>query len=290
MDLITVGDIFIDLIMTGIPQMPEMGGKALASEFCREIGGGAFITAHGLARLGFQAGMLVCVGEKDSQWLLDRAAHLGVEVSFVQKHPSEQTGVTVSISTKEDRAFFSFRGANNGCSLEEFPPSRFVHVTTTMDRIPKPEGTFVSLDVGWDPEWFGRPEIWDLLRNIDLFFPNEKEGEELTGQKEPEKMLLVFQEKGLSRVALKLGTEGAALLWDGKYYNAKPPKVKTKDTTGAGDSFDAGFLAALLQGAGPQECLESAVFCGAMAARHLGGVTGFPSQEEWNQRKEKSNQ
>ena len=102
----------------------------------------------------------------------------------------------------------------------------------------------------------------------------------MTGETEPQQMLEVFERAGLKRVALKLGAEGAALLWDGEITFQKPGPVDPVDTTGAGDCFDAGFLYAWLQGMAPKLCLRAGTACGEMSARALGGIAGFPTRDE----------
>jgi sugar/nucleoside kinase (ribokinase family) len=70
---------------------------------------------------------------------------------------------------------------------------------------------------------------------VDVFFPNEREGAAVTHETEPRRMLDAFQRMGLRRVALKLGKNGAALLWDGNVSMQKPGNIVSVDTTGAGD-------------------------------------------------------
>jgi sugar/nucleoside kinase (ribokinase family) len=85
---------------------------------------------------------------------------------------------------------------------------------------------------------------------------------------------------GLRRVALKLGKNGAALLWDGNVSIQKPRTIVSVDTTGAGDCFDAGFLYAWLGGMDPALCLKAGAACGEMSTRAMGGIAGFPSKKE----------
>jgi sugar/nucleoside kinase (ribokinase family) len=80
-------------------------------------------------------------------------------------------------------------------------------------------------------------------------------------------------------VALKLGARGAALLWDGEILFEPPLPVTARDTTGAGDCFDAGFLHAWLKGEPPRQCLRVANVCGALSTEAYGGIEGFPTPE-----------
>src|SRR5262249_17994755 len=104
----------------------------------------------------------------------------------------------------------------------------------------------------------------------------------LTGEPDPERALEVCAERGLERIAIKCGLRGARLLWQGKRYHAPACAVEPADTTGAGDCFDAGVLAALRSGWDPQDCLRAAVFCGSHSTRARGGIAGFPAREEFD--------
>jgi sugar/nucleoside kinase (ribokinase family) len=82
---------------------------------------------------------------------------------------------------------------------------------------------------------------------------------------------------------LKLGARGAALLWDGRILYEPPLPVTPRDTTGAGDCFDAGFLHAYLRCEPPQKCLRVANICGALSTEAYGGIEGFPTPERLHQ-------
>jgi len=81
-------------------------------------------------------------------------------------------------------------------------------------------------------------------------------------------------------VGLKLGGKGAALLWRRRQFLTDPVPVETVDTTGAGDSFNAGFIFAWLRGYSARRCLRIANICGALSTRALGGIAAFPSLPE----------
>jgi len=89
--------------------------------------------------------------------------------------------------------------------------------------------------------------------------------------------------RGVRAVALKLGARGARLLWHDREWAVPPYPVAPIDTTGAGDSFDAGFIYEWLRGGSPEQCLQTAAICGALSTRGMGGLEGFPAVEELNE-------
>ena len=141
-DVVVVGDLFIDEILSDFYTFPKLGEEAYARRFMREIGGGAAITACGLGRLGLKVAVLGVVGSEDALWLIKRLVAGKVDPEALQLDPNEPTGVTVSASTREDRAFFSYYGANKGLqNLLEEPSARklmiearHVHFACALDR------------------------------------------------------------------------------------------------------------------------------------------------------------
>ena len=296
LDVLVVGDLFIELVMSGFPAWPRPGEETFAEHFCREVGGGAAITASGLAKLGARVGIFGSVGEEDGQWVLDKLTALRIATSTICLDDKEPTARTVSVSGPSDRAYLTYMGANRRLSellgkevsARELSLARHIHLACAPDPATvvdlfhalAEQGRSLSADIGWHPEWLSDPRCRKALRTVDIFFPNEREASHMTGKNDPEKMLETLSDEGFRKVALKLGAEGAALLWDGKIMFQKARPVESVDTTGAGDCFDAGFLDAWLRGEAPQNCLRAGTVCGALSTRALGGISGFPSRAE----------
>lgn len=295
-DVVTVGDVFLDLVMTGFRNWPQPGEEAFAKELRREIGGGAAITACGLSRLDQRVALLAMIG-KDSGWLTERLTEFKVSPDLLLVNHQDSGGLTMSISTAQDRALFTYTGANrelqpvlltNPAIRQELTRARHVHLAlpanpgllSTLSKPLREAGITLSLDVGWQPDWLNNRRNLQALRELDLFMPNQREAELMTKQSEPEGMLRAFAKAGLRGVALKLGERGSMLLWEDKVYSCPPMAVKSRDTTGAGDCFDAGFLHAWLAGASPMERLQLGNVCGALSTQQLGGVDGLPTSRQ----------
>ena len=76
------------------------------------------------------------------------------------------------------------------------------------------------------------------------------------------------------------GQKGSIAVKDGRLYQAAPYTVEAVDTTGAGDSFNAGFVYGFLRGKSMEECLKCGNGCGALSVTVLGG-TDFRQRRSW---------
>ncbi len=293
--VLVVGEFFVDEIFSDFPSLPRMGEESFARQFQREIGGGAAITACALAKLGLRVSVLGVVG-KDGTWLTNRLSSFGVDCEGLERHPAEPTGLTASVSTREDRAFFTYYGANQRLPQMLAKPEtlRSIRSADHVHFACAPDAEFnmnlfparghrkfrVSIDVQSHTTWLERPQSLQILRRCDIFFPNERESEHISGTSGVSNILDALRQKGLRGVGLKLGAQGAALLWKNREFMSPTMPVETVDTTGAGDCFNAGFIYAWLRGEKPQMCLEVANICGALSTRELGGIAGFPTLQE----------
>lgn len=302
-DVIVAGEVYIDLVLSGFDAWPQLGQESFAKQFHREVGGGTAITARGLASLGLRTAVLAAVGCEDGRWVLDRLSSYGVNTSRVSYEASEPTGFSVVATIAADRAFLSYAGANRlfadalraAVETSQFTEFRHLHLAYApsldeasglFDNI-RANGCTISLDTGWHPSWLDDPRAVDAIRRVDLYFPNEMEARRLTRKSEPDEILEEFDRMGIRQAALKLGPNGSALLSNGTVIFADVPAVNPIDTTGAGDCFDAGFLASWLSGEEPSECLSAGNICGALSTEHYGGLSGFPTRQELRLRMER---
>jgi len=141
-------------------------------------------------------------------------------------------------------------------------------------------GLTTSLDPGFDPSERWEADLLETLSEVDLFFPNEVEIRAITridGVPDALRRLA----GGRTRTVAKLGAQGCATLADdGRLLSVPSYPVEAVDTTGAGDSFDAGFLHAWLARRPLEECLRWGAACGSLSTRGLGGTARQPGVEE----------
>jgi len=294
-DVALFGDSFVDHVFTGFPRWPQPGEEAFAQDYFREAGGGAVNTACGLARLGRKSALISIAGRLDSDWLIHRIQDFGVDTSEVRLGDLP-TGLTVAVSAPAERAFFTYRGVNLELDIllrdpsvwEQLAQAQHVHFAFAPEREPataafeklRAAGCSVTLDTGWHEDWLRDPSNLELIRRTDVFFPNEREAEAITGTKDPAEMLDFFAQRGARCVAIKLGKMGAVMYQSGVSYECSGFGVNVLDTTGAGDAFNTGFIHALLDRQSPQRCLEIACLAGALSTRAAGALQALPTREE----------
>jgi sugar/nucleoside kinase (ribokinase family) len=256
------------------------------------VGGGAFITAAGLARLGMRTATRAYVGRDPlGDFQLGALDRENVDSSQVTRHPTLGTALTVAFSTSGDRGFLTY----NGCAAETghllgvraLRPLRQAH-HVHFAGMPKPFGerlvlleqlaaahVTTSLDIGWNPERYGDASFRDVLRRVTIFLPSWRDAQWLTERATPEDAVLALGNL-VPIPVIKLGAGGALGLDDGRPVRVKPPAVTPVDTTGAGDAFNAGFLWAYLRGEPIARCLMAGNICGALSTLGAGGVATFP--------------
>lgn len=294
--VLVVGDACTDLVLRG-DVVPRFGqAEQLLESADLVLGGSAAIVACGLARLGVPTALAAMVGDDAlGDVVRDRLVAAGVDVRWLVTHPEVPTGVTVVLSAG-DRALLTYTGTiatttPSVVDLDLVARVRHVHsasyflMPSLAPGLPavfthaRRHGATTSLDTNWDPaeRWQVAPE---LLASTDVVLPNEAELRAIFGRKDVEAAAAVALAGG-SGVALKAGPSGGCW-WgaDGSRAAVTPPTVEVVDSTGAGDSFDAGFVSAWVEGLPPGECLERAVVCGSLSTRGSGGTAAQPTRDE----------
>jgi sugar/nucleoside kinase (ribokinase family) len=296
-DVAVVGEIFADHVFSDLERWPQPGEEYFTDNYVREAGGGAAITACALGRLGRSVAIFAVMGEGDL-WLKERLRGFAVDLDWLRL-VNTGTAVSVSISTREDRSFLTWPGANRALPEYLREPetrtrlalSRHVHFAMPIRREVALElfprlraaGCTLSIDIGHHVDWLRDARNWLTCAEVDFFMPNEKEGQIMIGSDQPEQVLAGLAAKGISGTVLKLGRAGAVAWGQGRLQRAAALELEPVDTTGAGDAFDAGFIDALLDRAGLPEMLERACLCGSLSTRQAGALAALPGREELNQ-------
>ena len=201
----------------------------------------------------------------------------------------EPHAITAALSTADDRAFVTYNGVNaqleprlmkifsrrpNAEGWEHvhfcFYPHDCRYWADSVERL-RAKGITVSWDFGWNEPLSNDRGLIDLIDALDFVFINDAEARLYTGAATLAESIPRWRERKAITI-IKLGQEGAVWLRPDRELFVAAPKVKVVDTTGAGDSFNAGFLAAWLRGKSPEQCLAAGNKIGAASTLTAGGI------------------
>jgi sugar/nucleoside kinase (ribokinase family) len=301
LDLLVVGDVNPDIVVSDPDPRPVFGQVERSVESIGlTIGGSSSIMACAAARLGLRVALVGAVGDDAlGRWMLDAITARGVDVSACRVAPGAPTGATVILAGGADRAILTATGAIGELRADDVPDdllraARHVHVGSfllqpglaagapAMFRAARAAGATTSLDPNFDPSGAWDGGFVAALREADVLLPNGTEASALAREDDVERAAVSLAARDGGRtVAVKLGAGGAlGVASDGLVHRVAAPRVEVVDTVGAGDAFDAGFIAAWLDELPLEACLRMAVACGALSTRASGGVEGQPTRDE----------
>jgi sugar/nucleoside kinase (ribokinase family) len=132
----------------------------------------------------------------------------------------------------------------------------------------------ISLDTNDDPDDVWGGVLGDLLPLIDVLLPNERELLRMTDAVNVEEALAALSGK-VPLIVVKRGALGAIVQQGAKRQLVPPVRVTPVDTIGAGDSFNAGFLASYVRGLSPATCAAAGNVTGAISTLKSGGIEAF---------------
>jgi sugar/nucleoside kinase (ribokinase family) len=298
-DLLVVGDCNPDLVLRGGDVEPAFGqAERVVKDGELTIGGSGAIAACGAVRLGLRTALASIVGADPlGRFMLDAVGDRGVDVSGIVVRPDARTGISVVLVRGSDRAILTALGTISeltadlvdrqllrGARHAHFS-SYFLHhgLRPGLAELlweARRAGASTSIDPNWDPseEWDGG--LLDLLDETTILFVNAEEARRIAAVDDVEEAARVLSRDGRVLVVVKLGAEGAMAVDDRQVIRSSAVAVEEVDSVGAGDTFDAGFLAGHLAGRPPEESLRLANACGALSMRAAGGTAAQPTLAE----------
>lgn len=288
--VLVAGEINADLVFTGCNELPAFGREVLVEGFRQGPGSSSMICAMGMAKLG-DGVLFAGVAGQDSwgDYCVDALRGAGIDTHAVRRDATLRTGLTVALSAAHDRALVTYPGAITALRAEDIgddllSQAGHLHVSSyylqqglqsglgALLARARVCGVTTSLDPGFDPVQQWGSALRELLPLLDVFLPNALEACAISGAVTVQQALQAFA-NGVTRTVIKCGAEGAITLGDDGDVLAVPAiRVDTVDSTGAGDSFDAGFLHAWRRGLSLRESLRWGAACGGLSTRGVGGT------------------
>lgn len=295
--VLCTGNIVMDLLAHPVEEI-TWGGTRWVESIVQSLGGNGANTSAALAKLGVPVKLIGAVGRDEfGSAALKRLVECGVDISCVTRMGEAATATTVALVRQDGRrAFLHQPGVSrlfysNPVEWHAEACTRFhignpFAVTHLRRRAPellreaRDRGLRTSLDTAWDAmgEWM--TVLHPCLAHADILFTNEDEARMLTGSADASVIVQRFRDAGADTIVLKLGAKGCAVFTTEGDWAVPAYPVQAVDTTGAGDCFAGGYLAALQRGLSHPEAARIANATGALNVQSMGGTSGLRTWDE----------
>lgn len=291
----------IDLMVSPAEKTVFETGSYPAEEISMSFGGDALNEAVVLANLGKKAYLNAVLGaDFEGRTVANYCQENGVDISLCCVKKGLKTGINVVLVEPDgERSFLtnrngSLRKLTLGDVPETFPEdvgiycfaSIFVYSEikgkelAVIFKRAKAQGLITCADMTKRKNNESVSDIADALAYVDYLMPNEEEAFLVTGASTAEEAAQILRSTGTKHVIIKCGKRGCYIdSVDGKMWIPPEKEVKALDTTGAGDSFAAGFVYGISEGWDLRECAVFANQCGAKAVSYLGATTWCKESE-----------
>jgi sugar/nucleoside kinase (ribokinase family) len=300
-DVVCIGIIVADVLAKTVDNLPDKGKLARVDSIELFTGGCAVNSAIAMARLGINTALIGKAGNDGfGNFISESLKKENVDIQgLVTDNQCSTSASVVTVDSTGERSFLHSIGANGEFTAEDINldiinNSKIVFVAGTMLmpkfdgkqcagilRYAKESGCITALDTAWDSTGRWMEVLEPCMEHIDIFMPSLEEAIMLSGEKEPEKIADAFLSMGVKLAVIKLGKDGCYIKSD-KEQHLIPTytQYKAVDTTGAGDSFAAGFLTGYSKGWSLYQCGVLANAVGTHCVMSAGASTGIKSFEE----------
>jgi sugar/nucleoside kinase (ribokinase family) len=295
-DVIVIGSYSVDLIFSGLGELPQLGKDVVGKDF-KMTPGEAYISAVSMHRLGIKVGWAADFGNDDfSLFALKCTREEGLDESLFLFHDRSYRRISVAASYPNDRAFITYYDPD-----PQIPAaiSAIIKSNATLLFIPglysgELLGTGIKLirlkkmKLAMDGNSsFGEiisntkesTAILKAINSVDIFLPNAQEARRLTGENN---LTVAIRRLGelCPLVVIKDGANGSLACSNNEIMQVPAISVNPIDTTGAGDNFNAGFLYAWLDGQSIETCLKWGNIVGGLSTTAIGGTVRKITCEE----------
>jgi sugar/nucleoside kinase (ribokinase family) len=295
-DVIVVGSYSVDLIFTGLDELPQLGKDVVGKDFKMTVGE-AFISTVSMHRLGLNVGWAADFGNDDfSRFALKCAREEGLDESLFVIHDRSYRRVSVAASFPDDRAFITYYDPDpqipaaipaivkSNARLTFIPglyTGSFLGVGEKLIRLKKMQ--LVMDGNSSTGEIIGKTRKSNAIRNaiksVDIFLPNAQEARRITEEQDLEAAIRQLGQL-CPVIVIKDGSNCSLAYSKNELIHMPAISVDPIDTTGAGDNFNAGFLYAWLNSQSVETCLKWGNIVGGLSTTAMGGTTRKISCDE----------
>jgi ribokinase len=245
----------------------------------QSVGGSAANSALTLSQMGITPGIITRVGDDYGGNLIRRSLKdAGIDTERVISL-DKPTGMTfIAVDDQGERSIYVHMGANAHFKLQEedrvyIEDAKVLHLTGMYWEVVEEasqHAEMLSFNPGMLLSSLGFPKLENTIMRTDMLFLNQKEASLLTGM-EASAGAGYLVELGVPQVILTRGCAGAALYTPDEIITSPAAETRVTDTTGAGDTFAAAFLASHLQGKDGSDCLKEANLVASRQVEKWGG-------------------
>ncbi len=283
-EVVVLGDVNVDIVAR-LESYPPHGGDAQPLDTQLQLGGSSLNTAIMLKRLGIDVALIARVGcDVLGDFAVTEIARNGLSTEFIQRDETTTTGtVYVAITPDGERTLLGGAGANRNLAASAIPfelikVARWLHVTSysvlgaasleaTMQAVRARHASVssASLDIGHAPMRLAPDAVAQLARKMAVLMPSDD---------------VAIARESWQWILRKQGAHGCVVEdTDGRTEHVPPFSVNVVDSTGAGDAFNAGFIAGQMRGLSEPESALLANACGAAACTVRGAGGALPKRE-----------
>lgn len=318
LDILCVGESVIDIFLRIAENDPRFsvdreqnkllinfGDKLTVEKYIIGIGGNASNTAVGTARLGLKTGLCAEIGKDEfSQKITSTLEKEGVDTKCITINGDKQTPVTVALSYDGERTLFTeYVERQHNFNLED-TKTKLVYLTS-LSNVWQPAyenvlnfvgktGALLAFNPGTIQLEHKNKTVIDVIEKTDYLFVNKQEAEEILYGKELgineennknliKKLLFGLKTLGTKNVIITDSDNGSYLQSaDNKTYHLEIIKVKVVEKTGAGDSYTAGFMSAVLNGLDVKDAMIWGSINSSQVIQKIGAQNGLLTKTEIN--------
>ena len=299
-DVLCGGIIVADHVCTPISHLPSAGELVMADGMLLTVGGCAANAAVDLAKMQVGVAVVGRVGaDVFGRVVTDMLREANVDVSCMQTSSGADTSQTMIVNVQgQDRRFIHTFGANREFRSTDIPlrfldqvkvlylggylvmPQITQEALVPVYAAARARGVKTVLDIVVPAKGEYLSRLERLLPHVDVFLPNNFEGELITGEKDPWRQAEVFQRLGADTTIITMGGAGAVLVQKDLKLRSGVYSVPFVDASGGGDAFAAGYIYGILRGMSQEECLRVASALGASCVRAIGTTPGVFTRDE----------
>lgn len=302
--VITIGESLVAFI-------PDSHTKLrYVQQFSKVVAGAESNVAVGLSKLGHPSGWVSKVGSDEfGQFIIRELRAEGVDTSRVMISDEGPSGIMFKqFSANLASQVFYYRKGSAASTLkasdldwEYLKGAKILHLSGITPALSascrdmvyelfsfaKQEGILISFDPNirrklWSEEEAKRT-LSPLIVQADIVLLGEDEGSLLLQSDDRHRIADILLEKGVKAIGIKRGGDGACVADATARYDIPAYPVKVVDTIGAGDAFNAGFLAGILEGCPILQCGRMGALMGALAVSSYGDIEGLPDRKTFDE-------